>query len=133
MDFNEQLNNAFTTLNLPIPTTIGFLNEQESASFYAMPGGQVSREFMDESKEVKLNYEYAIKSKRGDVANNQLWTVSNYLEQLEELASADGSFDFENIIITSKPVQSQPDEQGFYYWVVDFTVTLTTYKKGVTN
>lgn len=126
MDLAEQLKHSIEQLNQPINTILGVLGAEEMAGLYTMPGGQVTRQFMDGTKDQALNFEYAIKSKRQDVASNQLWTVTNYLEGLSDLPSKDGSYIFRDIAITSKPAQSQADEQGFYYWVIDFTVNITT-------
>lgn len=81
---------------------------------------------MDGVKEQRLNYEYAIKSKDAEAASGQLWRVSDHLERLIDLTSKDGSFEFGGIKITSKPASSQADDQGFFYWIVDFAATLTT-------
>lgn len=129
MDFIERLITAIRELNLSITTKIGNVGTTESAGIYSMPGGQVTKRYMDGMKEEVLNFEYVIKSKNEELANNQLWQISDFLEQLDDLPSSNGSYDFEQISITSKPAQSQADEQGFYYWVVDFTVQLTTYKR----
>ncbi|MCI1904145.1 MAG: minor capsid protein [Enterococcaceae bacterium] len=128
MDFNERLKEKISQLNLPIMTKLGINTKDESAAFYPIPGGQVTKVFMDGIKEQQLNYEYAIKSKRQEIASQQLWRVSNFLENLEELESNDESFEFGTIVITSKPASSNADEQGFFYWAIDFTVTLTTFR-----
>lgn len=128
MDFLDQLVKRIRELELPIVTRAGVLNEHESAGVYAMPGGQVVHEYMDGMKEQQLNYEYAIKSKDVESASGQLWLVSNFLESLTELPSANDSYEFEEIKITSKPAQSEADEQGFYYWVLDFSAQLITNK-----
>jgi hypothetical protein len=131
MDFGERLKEAITGLNQPIPTILGTLTEQESAALTSMPGGQVIRAYMDGEKDKRLNYQYAIKCQAGrsSIANTQLWTVTNYLEGLDELTSMDGSFQFDTININSQPAQSNADEAGFYYWTVDFYADLTTYTK----
>lgn len=131
MDFGERLKEAIDGLTLPIPTILGTLSAKESAALTSMPGGQVIRAYMDGEKDKRLNYQYAIKcqAERSSPANEQLWKVTNFLEELEELPSRDGSFQFDTINITSQPAQSNADEAGFYYWTVDFSADLTTFKK----
>lgn len=126
MDLAEQIKDSIERLNQPIETILGVLGPSEGAGLYTMPGGQVTRQFMDGTKDQALNFEYAIKSKNQDVASAQLWAVTNYLEGLADLPSKTDSYIFRDIAITSKPAQSQADEQGFYYWVIDFTVNITT-------
>lgn len=126
MDFSERLKSAIVALNLPIPTKIGVPGTSEGAWLYPVPGGQVTREYMDGDKDEDLTYEYVIKSKNAEAASEQLGRVSEFLERLSVLDSHDNSFIFNQIKITSKPAQSQADEQGFFYWGVDFTATLTT-------
>ena len=128
MDFNDRLKEAINSQKMPLPTSIGLPGTAESASFYAMPGGQVTREYMDGEKDVALAYEYVIHSQDQEASNDQLWQVQNYLETLTDLDSKDGSYQFGTISITSKPAFSQAEEPGFFYWVVDFTANLTTFK-----
>jgi hypothetical protein len=130
MDFGPRLKNAINALDLPIATILGTLTATESAALYPMPGGQVVRAYMDGEKDEALNYEYAIKTKDAEKAGEQIWQVTEMLERLNELASMDDSFQFDNISVTSKPSQSIADEQGYFYWVIDFTATLTTFPKG---
>lgn len=128
MDFVERLKDKIIELKLPIKTIVGVNTADESAGIYPLPGGQVTKKFYDGIQEEKLNFEYAIKSKRQREASDQLWQVTSFIERLEDLESSDGSFEFGSITITSKPAQSQADEQGFFYWVIDFSAELTTFK-----
>lgn len=132
MDFGERLKDAINDLGVSIPTIVGVLTTEESAALTSMPGGQVIRSYMDGERDKRLNYQYAIKCKaeHAVLANAQLWTVTNFLEALEELESYDGSFQFDTITITSQPAQSNADEAGYFYWTVDFSADLTTFTKG---
>ncbi|WP_179394728.1 phage tail terminator protein [Lacticaseibacillus absianus] len=131
MDFAERLRDKINALGQPIQTILGTLTEKESAALTTMPGGQVIRSYMDGEMDKRLQYQYAIKCQaaRSAVANVQLWAVTNLLESLETVPSRDGSYHFDSIMITSQPAQSNADEAGFYYWTVDFSADLTTFKK----
>jgi hypothetical protein len=132
MDFAFRLRDAISTQVKPsIPTIVGVLTATESAAITSMPGGQVIHAFFDGERDQRLPFQYAIKchADHSELANAQLWDVSQFIEQLEELSSADGSFAFDTINITSQPAQSNVDEAGFYYFTVEFSVDLTTFPK----
>lgn len=86
--------------------------------------------FFDGVKDQTLNYEFAMKSKDQEAIHKSLWLILNYLEELETLKSADGSFEFREIEITNKPYINGEDEQGFYIFQIDITASITTFPKG---
>ncbi|HEM4852001.1 TPA: capsid protein, partial [Streptococcus suis] len=101
MDFLSQLKNHINeNLNLPFQMKIGYLDDQESLVVYTLPGSSVKRVYYDGTKELTLNIEIAIKSKQGQLAEDSLWQIAGLLEVLEDLPSANGSFDLEDIEVT---------------------------------
>ena len=116
-------------LNLPIKTKLAVPGTDEGAFLYAMPGGQVISEDMAGNLDKELNYEYTIKSKSAEKANDQLWQVTNFIEELSSLPSANNSYQFEDIKVTSQPSQSKADEQGYFYWLVSLQARLTIFKE----
>ena len=129
MDLMECLTaNVNEIPNLPIRCQVGYLKPTESFCAYPLPGSRVIREYYDGTKDQQLNFEFAMKSKEQQKINNTLWLVQNHLEALETLASLDGSFDFDEIIITNKPFINQLDDTGYYIFMLDIQVSATTYK-----
>lgn len=84
---------------------------------------------MDGTSEQALNFEFAMKSKSQSKIHATLWMVQNELEALEELVSHDGSFEFEELIITNKPFISQADEQGWFVFLLDVKANITVFKE----
>lgn len=128
MDFIERLNeNVNQITGLPIRCQLGYLQPNESFCLYPLPGSRVAKEYMDGAKEQQLNFEFAMKSTSQRKINQTLWLVSNHLEDLLELTSSDGSFDFEEIVITNKPFINQLDDEKTYIFMLDIQAKITTY------
>lgn len=129
MDFINRIKDSINLIEgLPLKIRKGYLSESESLVIYSLPGGQVLTEFYDGIKDQQLNYEIAMKSKDGDKIEKVLWLISDYLEQLEELKSQNETFEFNGLTITSKPFINDADEQGWFVFLLDFQVKLTTFK-----
>ena len=131
MDFIERLsNNVNMIVGLPIRCKMGYLETGESFCVYPLPGSKVIREYFDGMKDQQLNFEFAMKSNDQQKITNTLWLVQNHLEELSELTSSDGSFDFEQVIVTNKPFINQLDEKGEYIFILDVQAQITTYPRG---
>lgn len=129
MDFIECLNASVNSIpDLPIRCKLGYLQPTESFCVYPLPGSRVVLEYMDGAKEQQLNFEFAMKSDDQQKISNTLWLVSNHLEKLSVLESADGSFSFGEIIITNKPFINQLDDKQNYIFMLDIQAEITTYK-----
>ncbi|MGK0607153.1 MULTISPECIES: minor capsid protein [Enterococcus] len=129
MDFIDRIKESINSSDgLPIKIRKGYLSADESLVIYPLPGGQVIVEFYDGIKDQQLNYEIAMKSKDGNKIEKVLWLISDYLEQLEELKSQNETFEFNSLTITSKPFINDADEQGWFVFLLDFQVKLTTFK-----
>jgi hypothetical protein len=57
-----------------------------------------------------------------------LWATQSFLEDLEELSSKDGSFDFDGITVTNKPFITNLDDTGYYIFNLDVAIAVTSYK-----
>lgn len=129
MDFIDRIKDLINSIDgLPLKIRKGYFSVEESLVIYPLPGGQVVTEFYDGVKDQQLNYEIAMKSKDGDKIEQVLWLISDYLEQLEAITSSNKSFEFNNLIISSKPFINDADEQGWFVFLLDFQVKLTTFK-----
>ncbi len=89
----------------------------------------MTSQYYDGTKDQQLNYEFAMKSTDQQKISVTLWQVQNHLEELNVLNSADGSFSFDQIVITNKPFINQLDETGNYIFMLDIQAHLTTYPK----
>lgn len=130
MDFAERLTDKINSIpNLPIQCKMGYLGTDESLVVYPLPGSQVINKFMDGTSEQRLNFEFAMKSKSQSTIHAALWMIQNYLEILKELRSNDGSFEFEDLIITNKPFINQLDEQGWFVFLLDVQANITVFEE----
>ncbi|MFD1899242.1 minor capsid protein [Enterococcus termitis] len=130
MDFIDQLKNKINSIpNMPIQLRKGYLTTDESLVIYPLPGGQVSREYYDGTKDELLNYELAMRSNDGNKIEQTLWLISDYIERIETIESQDQSFEFNSLRVTSKPFINEANEQNWFIFLLDFQVSLTTFKE----
>lgn len=130
MDFMERLCDRINEIpRLPVSCKLGYLGAEDSFVLYPLPGSRVTQEYMDGTKDWAMNYELAMKSKLQSKINSTLWVVQNELEELEELNSDDGSFEFEDLIITNKPFINQIDDQGWFVFLLDIQAKITVFKE----
>ncbi|MGL9893489.1 minor capsid protein [Enterococcus mundtii] len=129
MDFLDCLNEKLNQIpNLTLNIRKGYLSAVESLVIYPLPGGKVDVEYYDGIKDELLNYEIAMKSKDGSKIEQTLWLLSDVLENIEELSSKDGSFEYNNLTITNRPFINEADEQGWFVFLLDFQTKLTTFE-----
>lgn len=131
MDFLDRLQDKVNSLpGLPVELRQGYLDVGESFVVYPLPGSRIVTRYMDGTTDQELNFEFAMKSKSQKKIHDTLWLVQNELEQLEELQSEDGSFEFDELIITNKPFINQIDEQGWFVFLLDIQAKITVFEKG---
>lgn len=128
MDFMDRLKDSINSIpNLNIKCVIGYLKPSDSLVLYSLPGGKVTQEYYNGTKDQELNYEIAMKSKDQEQNIKTLWLIENHLRTLQELRSNDSSFDFLKIELTSLPYISSEDEQDYFIFAIDIKATITTY------
>jgi hypothetical protein len=128
MDFMERLSDRVNQIpGLPVPCKMGYLGTDESFVVYPLPGSQVIAEYMDGTTDQQLNFEFAMKSKSQSKIHATLWLVQNELEALKELESQDGSFEFDELIITNKPFINDANEQGWFVFLLDVQAKITIF------
>lgn len=128
MDLIERLKDSVNTIDgLPVRCLLGYLKPEESFVVYPLPGSKVVRRYYDGIKDQVLNFEFAMKSKDQQKIHQTLWAVQSYLEDLEELSSADSSFDFDGITVTNKPFITNLDDTGYYIFNLDVAIAVTSY------
>ncbi|WP_096435920.1 phage tail terminator protein [Alteribacter populi] len=130
MDFIERLADRVNEIQgLPVTCRIGYLGTDESFVVYPLPGSRVVSRFMDGMSDQQLNFEFAMKSKSQSEIHSTLWLVQNKLEKLKNLESHDGSFEFEELIITNKPYINNADDQGWFVFLLDVQANITVFKE----
>lgn len=128
MDFIDRLADEVNTLNLPVPLSIGYLQEVESLVIYPMPGSKTTKTYMDGATDQALNFEFAMKSKSPRKLHDTLWLIQNEIEQLKTLNSNDDSFEFRQIKVTDKPFIGDADNQGWFVFLLNISAEITVLK-----
>lgn len=105
-------------------------SEGESLSLSRLPGGNAIRTYFDGDKDKRLNYEIQAKTKPQSRQKtvNALALLTDALNELEDLSSLDGSFDFIQITVGNELYFAEADD-GFIYFRLDFQPELTIYKQ----
>lgn len=130
MDFMQRLNERINSIDqLPIESKMGYLGADESLVLYPLPGSQIVTQYMDGTTDQQLHYEIAMKSKVQSKIHQSLWAIQTELENLTELESQDGSFEFEELIITNKPFINNADEQGWFVFLLNVQANITVFKE----
>lgn len=126
LDFMQKLNQKINSMNLFAHSSIGDLDADESISIMPMPGGEETVYF-DGIRD--KHYQVQVNTKSRDQANclNALTTIYQTLENLEDLSSDNGSFDFQSIKTASLPALVMVDEQGFFIYALNISCKITIY------
>lgn len=127
LDFLERLQDKINELGLFATCIIGLLDEGESLSIMAMPGG-AETVYFDGMRD--KNYQVQINAKSQDQVKciDALTTIYQTLENLEYLPSENNSYEFNNITTTSLPSILDQDDQGFFIYVLSISAKITIYK-----
>lgn len=128
MDFIERLNDKINEIST-FKSKLGYLGVGESLVLYALPGSRITQTYMDGTTDQALNFEIAMKSKSQQEIHRTLWEIQTKLENVTEIKSKDGSFDFDEITITNKPFINQIDNQGWFVFLLDIQAKITVFKE----
>ncbi|MER2172170.1 MAG: minor capsid protein [Psychrobacillus psychrodurans] len=127
LDFLDKLNDQINSLGLYAPSSIGLLDVDESLSIMAMPGG-TEVEYMDGTRD--KDYQVQVNAKSMDQLNcfNALTAIYQTLENLSDLPSSNGSYEFNKISTQSLPSLVMQDEQRFYIYQLSLSAKITIYR-----
>jgi len=130
LDLLSRLNQTINGLDLYARSSIGLLGTGDSLSVMAMPGGDETVYF-DGSRDKDYQVQVSAKSKDQQACYNALTAIYQTFENLVDLPSRNGSYDFQSIETKSLPSLVQQDEEGFYVFALSISAKITIYK-GVT-
>lgn len=124
LDLLLQLNRYINSQQPFAKSIIGTLEPTESISVMAMPGGTETVYYdgmRDKQQQVQIN----AKSKQQNHCINFLNTIFQKLENLTELPSGNGSYEFNNIRVAGMPSFIFQDEQGYFFYQLSISVQIT--------
>ena len=132
MDLQERLGDYIESLNTGIPLFNEFNDKGNSVPIYTIAGGRTVVEYMDGAKDKELNYELQVKVNLNDRNKGltALNKISKGLEELETLESADGSFKFKKIKVSSDPYLMDVTNDNNIYFRFTFIVSVNIKPKG---
>ena len=127
LDFLTKLNQKINSLGLYARSSIGLLGPDESLSIMTMPGG-AETVYMDGTRDKDYQVQINAKSKNQMNCYDALTTIYQTLENLEELPSGNGSYEFNGIETKSLPSLLEQDEQGYFIYVLSISAKITIYQ-----
>lgn len=133
LDFLTQLSSEVKGLDLKFPLYVGLLDKEESLAIRSLPGGSTVREYYDGTKDKELNYHFSIKTKNQELAIETLMTLAEHLENVENIASKNNSYQFSKIKIVDEPFFVGETEDEFFYYQLTIKPNLTIFKEETKN
>lgn len=131
MDLLERVNDTINNIDgIPVRSFLGYLGARESLVIYPLAGSNVTRTFMTGDTEEEHHYEIAMKSQSEEKISVTLWKVTRALQQIEDIKSNSGAFEFEDLTIDNMPFINEADDSGWYVFLLDITVGITKYSEG---
>lgn len=127
LDVANMINQYINGLQPFGPSKIGILGETDSIALMQMPGGN-EVPFFDGSRMKGVNFNIMAKNEDPSVAPEFLSYLFQELELLQALPSANGSYDFYGIDITSLPSLVAMDNYGFAIYQCSITVNILIHK-----
>lgn len=122
-----KLNQKINSLSLYARSSIGLLGPDESLSIMAMPGG-AETVYMDGTRDKDYQVQINAKSKNQMNCFNALTYIYSTLENLSDLPSGNGSYEFQSIETKSFPSLLEQDEQGYFIYVLSISAKITIYQ-----
>lgn len=132
LDILHRIKDKVNSLNSYTTATVGMLDADESISILAMPGG-AEKEYMDGVRDKDYQMQINAKSQSQAHCFNSLTEIYQALENLYDLPSNNGSYDFNKIETKSLPSIVSFDEQGFYIFALSISAKITIYEGNVVN
>lgn len=128
LDFMLRLQDEINNMNLYAKCHIGVLDKlTEDIAIMAMPGGNETV-FFDGTRDKDYNVQINTKSEDQNDCIDSLTKIYQKLENLNELPSQNGSYDFQNISTNSLPSLLMQDEKGFFIYELSIVAKITIYE-----
>lgn len=108
---------------------LGYLGLEESLVMYPLPGSQTIVQFQDGTSDERLLYEIAYKSKSQQKIVDTMWQLTELLSHTDSLNGQGNTFEFISLQVTNLPFLNNLDQQGYYTYLLDFSVEATILEK----
>lgn len=109
---------------------LGFVPAGGQLSLQMDPGSKIIQSYFNGTEDLAINFELSLNNQSYQEAREILNPIAQALETLREggIQSANRSFLFDHIEITSRPFNQIIDVSGNIFWTTTFTAYVTTTK-----
>ena len=130
MDLTDRLVDRINLLDLPATVYAAVVTGKEDPEIglLVLPNSQVISQDLVGNKVVEFIYEVVMRGTDEALINNTLWQIANLIgNEYFYLASADGSFVFDQAQVASFPTLTGADLSNALNYILDFTVQVETF------
>lgn len=129
VDYEKQLLNKINEFGVGFPIYTDVNSSDSSISVASLPGSRTLQEYYDGIKDKEYIHEIQIKAKshERDKATKALADIGIELDDVIDIPSQDGSYDFNNIVVTNEMFFSEATTDGFIYFKIQIKTLLTIY------
>ncbi|MFT8608004.1 MAG: minor capsid protein [Liquorilactobacillus nagelii] len=125
LDLQEQLVKSIRA-GTGIQIKVDYMAPDNAVGLVPEPGSVKIDEDYAGAEEWQYNYAITVENTSQQVVKQQLFTISQYLQSLTDLQSANGTFEFEEINVSSAPAMTLKDTSGNVQYLLDIAVLVWT-------
>ena len=130
MDFLERLvSNINSVVDLPLECKLGYLDSDDALILQSLEESGIKKEYFDGMKDLQLKLQLFMKSNSQNQANDILWNLVNYLNNLDDVPSNNNSYEFVSLTVTDTPFTLGVNESGLYTFSIKFQADLMVHNK----
>lgn len=124
-NFLEQLQRSLNNnLELPLQVKRTFLTDEPSIALFPVPGGGVTTEYWDGTKDMDYMWQLMVQVNSAEQAATAMWAIYGYLANDElEVNSSDGSYIFNSMQVQQPTLEGEKNEM--IVWSISGTAKLT--------
>lgn len=121
LDLQEQL--AYAIRNgTGINIKIDYMAPDNRVGAVPEQGSHMISRFFDGTEEWQFNYAITVQDTSQQAVKEELFTISQFLSDLKDLKSQNGTFEFEKLNVSSAPAMVMKDTSGNVQYLLDVAV-----------
>lgn len=131
MDYEKQLLSKVSTIAESYPVFADINSTITSISVATLPASTTIRKYYDGVEDKEYIHELTVKAKASEreFATQELASVGQQLEKIDDIPSGDNSYDFGGINVTNEMFFSEATTDGWIYFKMQIKTLLTVYKE----
>ena len=130
MDYEDRLLEEVESIAEAYPIFADINSEGGSIAVATLPASTVVREYYNGITDKEYIHELTVKARASEreVATKELAAVGVKLEQLADIPSQNGSYDFGGVTVTNEMFFSEATTDGWIYFKLQIKTLLTVYE-----